>query len=268
MKYWLKQLAITMCLGLYTITPVASVDAATLGKIQVNSHIGEPFFAEVPLRPEAGEQIASLVVNIAGKGDYRIFEVYRDDVLDSLRTDVVNDQRGIRVVLSSKSAINTPFFNLVLKNKHGRVSSFRKYPVFLDVGKAVVEAASRPAMPEVTSVKKPASLSSTPFSSSGQQPVEPETLPQPTADQWARASVYGPTVRGDSLWTIANRLRKDRRFDLNQVMVALFESNSGAFDKANINLLKAGSKLRTPAADVVAKYTPGEAARIFKQQEC
>jgi len=246
------------------MTPVASVDAATLGKIQVNSHIGEPFFAEVPLKPEAGEQIASLVVNIAGKGDYRIFEVYRDDVLDSLRTDVVSDQRGIRVVLSSKSAMNTPFFNLVLKNKQGRVSSFRKYPIFLDVGKAVVEAASRPAVPAVPSIKQSASSSS---SASVQQTIVPEALQQASADQWARASVYGPTVRGDSLWTIANRLRKDRRFDLNQVMVALFESNSGAFDKANINLLKAGSKLRTPAADVVAKYSPGEAARIFKQQE-
>jgi len=54
--------------------------AVALGKIDVTSHLGEAFYAEVPLHLEKNEKLSGLSVEIATPSDYRILEVYRDPV--------------------------------------------------------------------------------------------------------------------------------------------------------------------------------------------
>jgi len=112
--------------------------AVSVEKIEVASHLGEPFFAEVPLKLESNELPSKVFVEIAAPADYKIFEVYRDPVLKLIRADVASDARGVRVKLTSRSRVNTPFFNLVLKIRYGRVSHFKKFPVFLDAAKSIL----------------------------------------------------------------------------------------------------------------------------------
>jgi len=272
MRDLLKRAVMAACLGVVSLLFVGSAYAASLGKIEVTSHIGEPFYAEVPLQLDADELVSKVFIEIADAGDYRIFEVYRDPVLKSIRADVASDKRGARVQLSSRTTITTPFFNLVLKIRTGRVSYFRKYPVFLDAGKAMQSVAAREPQPSVVSVPgiengtvvKPATASS------GQvfAPVQPAPdVAEDKADNWARTDKYGPIVRGDSLSTIASRLRVDHRYSLNQTMVALFDKNQGSFDKQNMNLLKAGSVLKVPSAAEVEMHSKHEALRILADHE-
>jgi len=252
------------------ILPSVGADAASLGKIEVTSHLGEAFNAEVPLELDADELVSKVFIEIADAGDYRIFEVYRDPILKSIRADIVSDQRGVRVQLSSRTTISTPFFNLVLKIRTGRVSYFRKYPVFLDAGKLTQSVSTRAPQPSVTAVQQidnGATVSpATP--SSGQviataQPAAAATAVPADNKNWARNAKYGPIVRGDSLSTVARRLRVDDRYSLNQTMVALFDKNKDSFDKQNMNLLKAGSVLKVPTAAEVEMHSRQEARSIL-----
>ncbi|MDT8375993.1 MAG: FimV/HubP family polar landmark protein [Mariprofundaceae bacterium] len=246
--------------------------AVALGKIDVASHLGEPFYAEVPLTLDEGEVISSVVVELAKPADYRILEVYRDRALQMVRAEVANDSRGSRVEISSRNIIDAPFFNLVLKVRYGRATHFKKYPVFLDLPRAaapdkgsvplpsvsVEEAAREAAAPTVTAVETTSAEVSEP-AAADEQPA-----PFTPHDQWARTSHYGPMVYGDTISTVADRLRVDGRYSRNQVMVALFEKNRSKFEKDNINLIQAGTHLDVPMADEVERISTDQARSIMK----
>ena len=248
--------------------------AVSLGKIDVASHLGEPFYAEVPLTLDEGEVITTVTVELAEPTDYRILEVYRDRALQLVRADVESDSRGNRVEISSRNVIDAPFFNLVLKVRQGRATHFKKYPVFLDLPRAaapVKEAAPVPSVsvdrvasqaeePTVTAIQSMPAEVSEPAAEEAQTPA-----PFTPHDQWARASHYGPMVYGDTVSTVADRLRLDARYSRNQVMVALFEKNRSKFDNDNINLIQAGTHLDVPMADEVERIAPDQALSIMKE---
>lgn len=221
--------------------------AVGLGKMEVGSHLGEPFYAEIPLLLDKDETLADVFVELASPSDYRILELYRDPAVSQIQVDIKRDNRGARVELSSQEAIASPFFNLVIKLRHGRATYFRKYPVFLDLPKLPVkqeEAKTAERTPE----------------------VEARSDGQPFGG-WARVPRYGPIVKGDTLYTIARRLRVDRRFTIPQVMVALFKKNKEKFEAGNINVLRAGAYLDVPSASEVKAVDPREARRLLKEHQ-
>jgi len=255
--------------------------AASLAKIEVASHLGEPFYAEVPVKLASDELASRILVEIASPSDYKIFEVYRDPVLSGIRADVASDDRGVRVKLSSGSNIKSPFFNLILKIRSGRVSHFKKFPVFLDVEQSVQRAVKQKPQPSVQAVNAnivPSSMSATESAgqvvSSGEVSI-PEVKSSPDVEEpanphfagWARTGRYGPIVRGDSLSTVARRLMVDNRYSLSQVRLALFEKNRSSFAQDNMNLLKKDSFLDVPTADEVEQHSAAEASLAFLEHE-
>ncbi|NOR72431.1 MAG: hypothetical protein GQ467_00965 [Mariprofundaceae bacterium] len=242
--------------------------AVSLGKIDVASHLGEPFYAEVPLTLDEGEVISGIVVELAEPSDYRILEVYRDRALQMVRADVESDSRGSRVELTSRTAIDAPFFNLVLKVRYGRATHFKKYPVFLDLPRAAAPSKGAAPLPSV-SVEEAAREAVEPTVTAVEvMPVEAAAEEQPAPfrphDQWARTSHYGPMVYGDTISTVADRLRIDGRYTRNQVMVALFERNRSKFEKDNVNLIQAGTHLDVPMANEVERISSEQASSIMK----
>ena len=246
--------------------------AVALGKIDVASHLGEPFYAEVPLTLDEGEVVSSVAVELAGVADYRILEVYRDRALQLIRAEVASDSRGSRVELTSRNIIDAPFFNLVLKVRYGRATHFKKYPVFLDLPRAATPAGESAPLPSVTAgeavreAEEPetAAVEVMPAEESGPAAADEQPAPFVPHDQWARTSHYGPMVYGDTISTVADRLRIDGRYTRNQVMVALFEKNRDKFEKDNINLIQAGTHLDVPMADEVERISSDQARLIMK----
>ena len=285
--------AAVACLSAAFLLFSGNVQAASLEKIEVASSIGQPLYAEVPLLLEGNELASKVFIEIASAADYKIFEVYRDPILNSIRADVASDERGARVKLTSRTGIKTPFFNLVLKVRYGRVSHFKKYSVFLDSAKSIERIAAKEPLPQVEIAKAVVletgdqatapSVRSKLTESSGnalitkqiEEHVQLQTTQQAEAEQnspektdsWARIDKYGPIVRGDSLSIVANRLRTDARYSSNQVMVALFEKNRGSFEKENMNLIKAGSYLLAPTEQEIEKLSRSEAFRVVASHE-
>ncbi|MDQ7010825.1 MAG: FimV/HubP family polar landmark protein [Mariprofundaceae bacterium] len=252
--------------------PVVGAHAVSLGKIDVASHLGEPFYAEVPLVLEAGENVSSVFVELASPADYRILEVYRDPALNMIRADVESDSRGVRVELSSRNAMEAPFFNLVLKVRYNRATHFKKFPIFLDLPKAIKPEVRAP-LPTVSSIKPGTGEGSEVTAPVVTAPVTvPEKVEEPKPAftphaGWARISRYGPMVYGDTISTVADRLRIDDRYTRNQVMVALFEKNRSKFDQDNINLIKAGTYLDVPDAAEVERISVEQANSVIAEHE-
>jgi len=244
--------------------------AVSLGKIDVASHLGEPFYAEVPITLDQGEEVSSMFVELASPADYRILEVYRDQTLNSVRTDVLSDSRGTRVELTSRTSLDSPFFNIILKVRHGRATHYKKYPVFLDLPKTTLPQAGKAPVPVITmeeaAVTGPIATVSPVNQVAEQSMAVEETVVSGSFtpfDGWARTGHYGPMVYGDTISTVADRLRIDNRYTRNQVMVAMFEKNRSKFDQDNINLIKAGTHLDIPMAEEVERIRPEQAREIM-----
>ncbi|WP_051938046.1 FimV/HubP family polar landmark protein [Ghiorsea bivora] len=261
---------------------IQSVGAVSFERIDVASHIGEPFYAEVPLRLDGKETLSKISVELGSSSDYRILEVYRDQVINQIRTDIVKDERGARVKLTSEAPIDTAFFNLVLKVRYGRSTHYKKLPIFLEsaavemmqeneapkVVAAPVNAATvQPDTSDAFITKVPQGAKSAfvePVDDSQSEQVVENTF-KPYSG-WARTSRYGPMVYGDTITVVAKRLRLDDRFTNQQVMVALFEKNKDKFGKGNINLIKAGSYLDVPAAEEVEQVSVAHAKQVISEQ--
>ena len=65
--------------------------------------------------------------------------------------------------------------------------------------------------------------------------------------------------RGDSLSAIARRLSASTGARTDQLMVAIYRGNSGAFE-GDMNRLRAGAVLRIPGGDEIAAVSPSEAS--------
>jgi len=76
---------------------------------------------------------------------------------------------------------------------------------------------------------------------------------------------YGPTAPSDTLWSIANRARPDAVTN-NQMMLALFRANPGAFATENLNSLKVGSVLRIPKQVAIEAAGRADALAEVKRQ--
>jgi len=269
--------AAMLCFGVLLVCVSGVTQAASLGKIEVTTPLGKPLYAEVPLQLKSNELASKVFIEIAAPADYKIFEVYRDPVLNSIRADVASDTRGARVKLTSRVALQSPFFNLVLKVRYGRVSHFKKYAVFLDAAKPIARIANQTPVPHAEVIpsveahtRKPASVSA---ESAGQVLItkqdvlaatDMQAAQHPTVYQgWARTEKYGPIVRGDSLSIVAQRLRVDQRYSSSQIMVGLFEKNKTSFNQNNLNLIKANSFLQVPSAEEVEQHSKSEAYRII-----
>jgi len=239
--------------------------AASLGKADVASHLGEPFYAEIPLGLDEGEAISSIFVELASPADYQILEVFRDSAVGAIRVDVKNDSRGSRVELTTTSAVEAPFLNLVLKVRYGRATHFKKFSIFLDLPRA---AKPDVAKARVLPVKRAEDIAENPMLEAA--PVVEKVAKESKQasfkpyDGWARTEQYGPMVYGDTISTVAQRLRVDARYSRQQVMMALFEKNKSKFAKENINLINAGTYLDVPSAQEVEHISHSQALGLLK----
>ena len=242
-----------------------------LGKIEISSRLGESFAARVPFSLNDGEMVSNLYVELASVSDYQNLNVHFHPALHLIRTDIIRDRLTNWIELSSRTPISTPVFFLVLKVRYGNATHFKKYPVFLDVSDAGRPAGSAPA--PVTAENADAAEETTYIALdtpllAEEHPTreKPATTFKPF-DGWARISSYGPIVYGDTLFTIADRLRIDQRYTIRQVMVALFEKNRAMFSEENLNLPIAGAFLAAPLAEEVERHTYEQALSVIREHD-
>lgn len=77
---------------------------------------------------------------------------------------------------------------------------------------------------------------------------------------------YGITKKGDNLWSVAEKLRPSQEVSIYQVMIALQQSNPGAFIDGNIHRLKEGQVLRINDPSLLTAMSKQQAAQQYQAQ--
>lgn len=255
-----------LLLALATVLIPGTVYALGVGRIEVYSALNEPFSARIPLIAASAQELDSLNVGLAGIDAFRNAGIDRPFVLSQLRFEVVEEEKGgdyIRV--TSREPIREPFLNFLLELNWASGRLFREFTVLLDppayeqprrVTAPVTAAAPAPdpAPPKYThTVNYP-----------DQQPARaPASI---AAAVPYTGGDYGPTQSGDTLWSIALRMRPAESISNQQMMLALLRTNPDAFIGGNVNGLKKGVILRMPDQSELDALSRAEAMAEVRRQ--
>ena len=265
--------------------------AAGLGKLTVNSALGQPLRAEIELTSVSADETGLLVPKLASTDAFRSAGVDMNPVLFSLRFAVAKHDDGRQyIVVTSTQPVNEPFVDMLLElggNTSGKL--IREYTFLLDPADLnsgqpaqVVSSRNAPGRNNTpTSAAQPtqeaAPLTERPSSRTGRPSQErpAATKPVATVKQAAEKPVSGAgpaagqseyeVKSGDSLSKIAGQLKPEGA-SLDQMLVALYRNNQSAFGGNNMNRLRAGQVLNVPDASTVNAVTSSEAHSVIMAQ--
>jgi pilus assembly protein FimV len=227
-----------------------------LGKLTVDSALGQPLNARIELTSVSRDELESLSAKIADPSLYRQNNLTYQGVL--ARTRVAVEYVGGNPVLkiSSAAPVNEPFLDLMVELNWASGRVVREYTFLLDPPGVSAPAVAEPISPARTGAARTAAAPApaAPRASTGQA--------APT--QSAGGDQY--TVKpGDTLAKIAGQF-KPNDVTLDQMLVAFFNSNQNAFDEQNINRLRRGAIMNVPSAADAAATESAEATRIVRMQ--
>jgi len=247
---------------IFTYTLVASALALpapayslALGKLTVNSALGEPLSAQIELAAATREELESLTAKVADATLYRQNNLSYQSVLSRARITVERTPDGRAILkVTSPTPVNEPYLDLMVEVNWASGRVVRDYTFLLDPPGAGTQVAVEPAVPARQPPVTTAAAAGRPA------PVaRPAAAPAP-------APADGYVVRrGDTLSKIASAY-KPAEVSLEQMLVALFNANSGAFEGNNMNRLRTGAIVTVPNADAVAATPPSEAAKVVRVQ--
>jgi pilus assembly protein FimV len=278
-------LTLTRGLAFALLLGASAAHAAGLGKLTVNSALGQPLNAEIDLVSLQPGESDAVVARVASPEQFREANIEYTSSLRLLRFAVdkrANGQPFLKV--TSIAPINEPFVDVLVEMSWpaGRIQ--REYPILLDPpgyaqGKVAAPTVAATPRTETPPAPAPAVSSSTtpaPAQEAAAAPTPP-TAPSvasgsPSAQAEMAASgnatatdTYGPVQKGDTLRKIAEST-KPSSVSLEQMLVALYRENKSAFSGNNMNRLKTGQILKVPSAEEVEKIQPKEANREYRTQ--
>ena len=224
-----------------------SAYALGLGKLTVDSALGQPLSARVDLTSASREEIDTLTARIADPSLYRQNNLTYQGALARARVAVETGADGITYLrISSPVSVLEPYLDLIVEVSWASGRVVRDYTLLLDPPGVGMPSPVEPMAPmrQGTGAAAPMSRGSA----------------APAASAAPRAPGEGYTVkRGDTLAKIAGE-NKPANVSLDQMLVALFKANNDAFAGNNMNRLRTGAIMTIPDAAAVAAE-PASAAR-------
>ena len=263
--------AAALCLAL------PSAWALGLGRLVVQSSLGEGLRAEIDVSSLTPDEAANLKVKIASPDAYKAAGVDYNAVLPG--TQVVLQRRADGrpyLKISSDRVVQEPFVDVILELTWNTGRLVREYTLLIDPPTTRTAQPAAPPTPAVASAVPPATAARpvaprpAPETRSAAPPkAAPAPAPVPAAEAGKPAAAAGEstyTVKsGDTLSRIASGA-KPQGVSLDQMLVALFRGNADAFVGNNMNRLKAGAVLNLPDADAAKGVPTTEARQIIQAQ--
>src|SRR5947207_3407150 len=241
--------------GALAIPPSAL--ALGLGRLTVDSALGQPLNARIELTSVSRDELESLSAKVADPSLYRQNNLTYQGVL--ARTRVAVEYVGGNPVLkiSSAAPVNEPFLDLMVELNWASGRVVREYTFLLDPPGVSVPAVAEPIAPARTGAARTAAAPA---------PAAPRASTAASTTQSGGGGGDQYTVKsGDTLAKIAGQF-KPNDVTLDQMLVAFFNSNQNAFDEQNINRLRRGAIMNVPSAADAAATDSTEASRIVRMQ--
>lgn len=248
----------TWLIALFVALLPCIAGAAGLGRLNVLSSLGQPLVAEIELVSVTKEELGSLSARFAHPDAYRAANLQYNPALTGARASIERRPNGVHYIkIMSSRPVTEPFIDLLIELTwaSGRLS--REYTALLDPpGVAPAPAPVIAAAPESRPAPSPASPPVAKPAATPSRPVAP-------AAPMAGAKEYGPIQRGETLGKIAQEVMPEG-ITLEQMLVALYRTNSDAFINKNLNLVRTGKILRVPDREEVAAIARGEAVKEYR----
>lgn len=266
--------------GLLALSPLTA-DAAGLGKLTVTSALGQPLRAEIELVSVQKDELGSIMARLASADAFKEARIERGGALLDIRFSIEQKKTGAQFVkLTTVQPVNEPFLDMLVELNWSAGRLLREYTVLLDppgyaepqsvqpVAVSTVKSAMTEtpvAAPAPTPSAEPAPAPAAARSDAAKpekaarKPVEPvmdaAAEPVPLSGE---VKNYGPVKKGDTLTGIASQL-KPEGYSLEQMLVALYQTNKKAFSGNNMHRLKTGQILRVPEEQQLASLGRAEA---------
>lgn len=260
--------------------------ALGLGRLNVQSALGEALRAEIDITSLTPDEDSTLKVRVAPPDSYRAAGVEYNAVLQSAQVSIVRRPDGRAFLrLQSDRAVQEPFVDVILELTWSSGRLVREYTLLLDPPQSRVAPpamAAAPVAPSISAAPQPATPAPLPAPPAvAAAPIPPQAAaprpapaPRPAAPSSARSQVasQGPTAageykvrEGDTLYRIAKNNQR-QGVSLDQMLVSLFRSNPDAFIDDNMNRLKAGAVLSVPSSEDAKAITTADAREVIRAQ--
>ena len=276
----LSLLSVAIALALGTVSIDAS--ALALGRLNVQSALGEPLRAEIDVTEITASEADGMKVAIASSEAFRAAGVAYNPALSDVRVSLQRRADGRYVVrLTGTRSLSDPFVDLLVEANWSAGRIVRDYTVLLDppssrqaAAPVVPLAPQISAAPPVQRAPPAAAPAVVPSVPRRERPAAVAPAPATAAEAPVRTGTASGgtgtgdqvTVRpGDTASKIAGAY-KPADVSLDQMLVALLRANPNAFVGGNINRMKAGAVLDVSAGSQAANVPPDEAKRTVTAQ--
>lgn len=284
--------SVATLVALLAATPQAW--AMSLGRLNVQSALGESLRAEIDVTSITPEEATDLAIKVATPEAYRAAGVEYNTVLPGTKVSLHRRADGRPYLkMTSDKAVQEPFLDVILEMNWSTGRLVREYTLLFDPpstakaapaaeesvrngaamtsaqpsGTPSPSAETASAVPPAAPPQKMAAAASAPTKKSARKTTAEPNESSGAAPVPAMAG-NGGTIEvrsGDTLTKVAARLSQ-QGISLDQMVVGLFRANPAAFMGNNMNRLRAGATLSVPdAAQAQATSTP-DARQFIRAQ--
>ncbi|MFO1264879.1 MAG: FimV/HubP family polar landmark protein [Rhodoferax sp.] len=285
---WQKTAIAAAAIALVSLS-ASSAWALSLGRITVQSALGEPLRAEIDVLDINAEEASSLKAGVASPEAFAAAGLEYNAAMSSLKASLQRRADGRPYIqLVSDKAITDPFVDMIVEASWSSGRILRDYTMLFDPPALKKPAAAAPTLAQSTTSTPASTSTSAPAAPVAIAPAPaatpapaPRAVPAPakpavTATPSAPARMSAPAVQadsskqvtvkpGDTAGKIAAAVKPDG-VSLDQMLVALLRSNPDSFINNNINRIRAGSVMDIPSKEQASAISAGEATQTVLAQ--
>jgi pilus assembly protein FimV len=250
-----------MLLGAYA----TDASALALGRITVQSALGEPLSAQIDIPEINADEVASLRAVVASPDAFKAAGLDYNAALSDVKITLEKRADGSYFLrLKSSRPVNEPFMDLILESSWASGRVVRDYTMLFDPpalrqNQQPITAQAAPAPSPATQSQKPAARTPSTSTPTSRAPTT-AAAPMP-AGEGKQVTVKS----GDTAGRIASA-NKPPAVSLDQMLVAMLRANPDAFVGGNVNRLRSGAVLGMPSQEQAALIPPEDARQTLVAQ--
>ena len=281
-----KKIVTSMSIAVALLAQTAAAHSAGLGRLSVESALGQPLQAEIDVIATDPAELSNLHARLASPEAFKKADLELNSTITHIKfaLDKKSDG-GLVLKLTSDKPVNDPYIDMLVELDWGNGQMLREYTILLDppIMKSAGNGQNNGNLivsPAVThgavSSNPPVAQGQSQLAAKTEQTPPPQNrfVPPPSkaggesevanTESASGPQTIGPIKRGENLSEIAERTKPDG-IRLEQMLVGLYRHNEKAFD-GNMNRLKTGQILKVPSKEEVASISEKDAAQEVQLQ--
>ncbi len=247
--------------------------ALSLGRITVQSALGEPLRAEIEVPDINAEEASSLKTSVASPQAFAAAGLEYNAAIANLQASLQRRADGRAYIrLTSDRPVNDPFVDMIIEASWSSGRILRDYTMLFDPPVSRRPAATTATLPQTSSAPNPGFARPQPPVASEpsrviapSRPAAPNTPARPAVAAQPEDAKRVVVKAGDTAGKIAANT-KPAGVSLDQMLVALLRANPDAFVRSNINRIRAGAVLDVPGTEQAQALSAAEATQTVIAQ--